>query len=619
MRNQAAGLVLFLTAASGPAHAQMPLGPDFQVNTYTTFVQGEPDVAVLPDGGFVVVWDSWNQVGVGRDVFAQRYDASGARVGGEFRVNSYTTSLQYAAAVAAGEQGNFVVVWHSSHDGDNFGVFGQAFDASGAPTGAEFRVNAYTTGTQAAPDVAAGTDGEFVVVWRGAGTGDPAGVFARRFSSAGTVLGGEFRVNQWTTNAQSYPSVAADGSGNFVVVWDRLNSGAPSTVIARRYDAGGAALASEFQVNTLATNDSAEYRPAVSRGADGAFVVVWRTAFYQNSTFHRDVSGQRFDASGAFLGPELRLNAFTTNDQGRVAVATGADGSFVATWTSPFQDGSGYGVIGRHFPLLPSAPGAEFVVPAYTTSTQNYSAVAVHPNGEFVVVWTSSGRDGSDSGVFGRRFAIDHIFSDGFESLDLSAWSLSATDTGVDLAATPGAALGGTAVGLQAIVNDTAALWVQDDSPRDETAYRVRFHLDPNGFDPGESRSRFRTRVFLAFREAPMRRVAAIVLRRIGGSYSLMGRARLDDDGQSDTGFFGISDGPHLVELELRAASSPDAHDGSFTLWIDGVEAAARTGLDNHLAAVDLARLGAMSVKPGAAGTLYLDEFVSRRWSYIGP
>jgi hypothetical protein len=43
------------------------------------------------------------------------------------------------------------------------------------------------------------------------------------------------------------------------------------------------------------------------------------------------------------------------------------------------------------------------------------------------------------------------------------------------------------------------------------------------------------------------------------------------------------------------------------------------TELGSSLGAVDLARLGALSVKPGAAGTLYWHEFESRRLTYIGP
>jgi hypothetical protein len=42
-------------------------------------------------------------------------------------------------------------------------------------------------------------------------------------------------------------------------------------------------------------------------------------------------------------------------------------------------------------------------------------------------------------------------------------------------------------------------------------------------------------------------------------------------------------------------------------------------GLDNGAAGIGFARLGALSVKEGASGTILLDHFESRRESYIGP
>ena len=109
------------------------------------------------------------------------------------------------------------------------------------------------------------------------------------------------------------------------------------------------------------------------------------------------------------------------------------------------------------------------------------------------------------------------------------------------------------------------------------------------------------------------------MLRRQGGAYSLMGRARLDDNSQENTGFFPISDGPHAVEIAWRRSSGPAEEDGEFQMWIDGVLMSTRSNLDNSLSAVDFVRMGALSVKTGAAGTMYWDEFESRRGSYIGP
>ena len=53
-------------------------------------------------------------------------------------------------------RGDFVVEWSSKdQDGSNYGVFGQRYAASGAPLGGEFRVNTTTLGDQYQPAAAA--------------------------------------------------------------------------------------------------------------------------------------------------------------------------------------------------------------------------------------------------------------------------------------------------------------------------------------------------------------------------------------------------------------------------------------------------------------------------------
>src|SRR6185503_21366901 len=170
--------------------------------------------------------------------------------------------------------------------------------------------------------------------------------------------------------------------------------------------------------------------------------------------------------------------------------------------------------------------------------------------------------------------------------------------------------------------NDTVGLYVQDNTPNDEPRYRARFYLDPNTFDPGEAGGHFRARMFLGFEDqgaSGLRRLFAVVLRRQAGQYALMGRARLDNDAQADTGFFNITNAPHAVEIEWVKATAPGANNGTFEMWIDGVSVRRLTGLDNDLSSIDVARLGALSLKPGASGVLFWDHFDSRRTTYIGP
>ena len=87
-------VVLVIAFGTQAAWGQTPTGPNFQVNTYTPGQQVAPSIGVEPDGDFVVVWASRFQDGDGYGVFGQRFDASGATRGGEFRVNVHTTGSQ---------------------------------------------------------------------------------------------------------------------------------------------------------------------------------------------------------------------------------------------------------------------------------------------------------------------------------------------------------------------------------------------------------------------------------------------------------------------------------------------------------------------------------------------
>jgi cysteine-rich repeat protein len=198
-----------------------PKGSEFQANTFTVDRQRDPGVGVASDGGFVVVWGSRMQDGAGEGVIARRFDSIGAPRGPEFVVNTYTTAAQRAPAVAVAGDGHFLIAWESrDQDGDSEGIFGQCFSSTGARNGGEFQVNTYTSGSQQHPTAAATPGGDFVVVWHSDGQdGDGRGVFGQRFDPACAPLEGEFQVNTYTSESQLEPTVAAALHGDFVVAW----------------------------------------------------------------------------------------------------------------------------------------------------------------------------------------------------------------------------------------------------------------------------------------------------------------------------------------------------------------------------------------------------------------
>jgi hypothetical protein len=354
-------------ASSGSA-----VGSQFQVNTYTTDFQGEPSIAADADGDFVVVWPSNGSFASDTSLHSiqgQRYDSAGSAVGGQFQVNTYITSLQINPSVAADADGDFVVVWESlgSPGGDTSGtsILGQRYASAGGAVGGEFQVNTYTTGAQSEPSVAAGAEGDFVVVWQSNGSsgGDTSlhSIQGQRYASSGSPVGSEFQVNTYTTSYQRFPSVAVEAGGGLVVVWESRGSFGSDTsqesVQSQRYDSAGNALGSEFQVNTHTT--SYQRYPSVAAEPAGGFVVVWHGNGSSGSdTSNVSVHGQRYDSTGSAAGSEFQVNTYTISAQAEPSVAAGDDG-FVVVWQSNGSSGSdtsGFSIQGQRYTTAPKVP-----------------------------------------------------------------------------------------------------------------------------------------------------------------------------------------------------------------------------------------------------------------------
>jgi hypothetical protein len=87
---------------------------EFQINTYTTGTQSEARVAAAADGSFVAAWSSDGSYGTdtqGSSAQARRFDSNGQPLGPEFQVNTFTPDRQAPWAVAETPDGRFVVVW----------------------------------------------------------------------------------------------------------------------------------------------------------------------------------------------------------------------------------------------------------------------------------------------------------------------------------------------------------------------------------------------------------------------------------------------------------------------------------------------------------------------------
>jgi hypothetical protein len=261
-----------------------PSGSDFLVNTYTTGDQRNPSVAMAPNGNFVISWESWNQDGHEWGVYAQRYNAAGVAQGPETLVNTNTTSFQWNTHLAIDAAGNYTIVWDGfTYDGNEWGVFGQRFSSTGAKLGGEFKINTFDAGLQGGNAIGMDDAGNFVVTWSSyAQDGSGNGIYGKRYASTGDVLGSEFLVNTYSLGDQQNPGVTMDADGDFVITWASfVQDGDNWGVYGQRYAPSGVPQGGEFSLNTYTSSE--QWWPNVGMNSNGDIAAVWHS-FGQDGT-----------------------------------------------------------------------------------------------------------------------------------------------------------------------------------------------------------------------------------------------------------------------------------------------------------------------------------------------
>jgi ELWxxDGT repeat protein/cysteine-rich repeat protein len=306
------------------------------------------------------------------------------------RVNTHTTEAQRAPVACRSPAGD-VVVWQSAkQDGRGWGVFAQRFTLDGEAAGSEFRVPTYTAGNEAQPALACAADGSFAVVWHSDRNGPARGVFAQFFDAAGAPVGEEFQVNADATSDSVLPAACLDPDGNVVIVWQGYHVASRQDVFGRRFDRGGTPLGTEFRVNTHTT--SSQGRPAVACDDAGTFVVVWDSDVQDGADF--GIFGQRYNQEGEPGGFEFQINSTTHGSQQRAKLGMAPAGAFVVVWEGRADGVNGYGVFGQRFDPSAAPLGTEFRVGDGASIDQARPAAASDSDGNFVVVWSSDGLGG---------------------------------------------------------------------------------------------------------------------------------------------------------------------------------------------------------------------------------
>jgi len=194
----------------------------------------EPEVAMRPDGGFVLVFVEGESTD-NLKVAAQQFDAGGSALAPSFLVSQGVVQQYYSASVTVASDGKFAVAWRTpAPPNASSGISGRVFAADGAALGGELPLRLPRATNVTSVGVAA-VGGSFVAVWGENGfVEEGSAVYGRAFEAA-EPLGGEVALNAEHTDPGNV-GIAALGGNEFVAVWDDLaEQTLPQDIVARRF------------------------------------------------------------------------------------------------------------------------------------------------------------------------------------------------------------------------------------------------------------------------------------------------------------------------------------------------------------------------------------------------
>lgn len=399
---------------------------DERVNTAVSGQQYKPTVVALEDGGYMVIWGSEGGDGSGSAVFAQRYGASGERLGREFLVNPVTegnqgwsgesVDIKHPIAATLMQDGNVYVTWQSDKaDSSGWGIEGTAVDIE-AGYYSEFLINTTTAGAQDSSATARLPNGGFVSVWESA-TGDGSGdcILAQLYDAKGMPVGAEFQVNATTKDFQGKPAVAVLKDGTFLVSWTSY-AGGNDAVMQQRFDytydlagrlVGAVPKGGEFMVNI---EDKGNQRfSTVTAMDDGGYVIAWNSnvtgAKGKWQTFMRQYSASGAPVSGDMLVGDSTY--FTDAGPDAPSVSRLANGSLVVAYNRDLGGNINVESFFRLYDPTTQSFSSEVLINQSSSGKQSKPSVSLLSNGNFIATWDSndnSSLDQSGAGIWGRLF-----------------------------------------------------------------------------------------------------------------------------------------------------------------------------------------------------------------------
>ena len=213
-----------------PNTGALSWSPEVKVNIYngSASIQNKPKIYIDSSDSLNFTWQD-NRNGH-NDIFAQRMDKNGNILwANDTKINSDTTTseqIKPSFAVSSSTPFFLYFVWQDNRDG-NDDIYAQKYDPSGAKIWTnDIKINSDTgLAIQENPVITEDRNGDFYIVWQDNRNGNND-IYMQKINSDGAKqIAFDVRINNITTNDQENPDLYINQAGYLTIVWQDNNDG----------------------------------------------------------------------------------------------------------------------------------------------------------------------------------------------------------------------------------------------------------------------------------------------------------------------------------------------------------------------------------------------------------
>jgi len=301
------------------------------VSDTTICYNNSPSIALHPSGSFVISWGTSikDEPYYIRDIWVRGYDSSGNPLGPGQQVDVDRPDPSNAGSsthsdIGINKEGEFIVVWVDWDSTDGWNAYAQRYSASGERMGNNFLVSDRSTTDHPlsqetfATRVVFNSLGYSFICWQGCSQCEgwcPPVPVGRIYNPSGEPVTGVFPFFHPCSSKLdlgSYPDVAPNSENNFVATFgfnDTFFTYPQGAMMVQTFDTSGNPLDTGICVNDVIDLGAFSVSKVAVDSSDG-YVILWADArtWPTTGTTDRNLWAQRFDSSGEPSGQNYRIN-----------------------------------------------------------------------------------------------------------------------------------------------------------------------------------------------------------------------------------------------------------------------------------------------------------------------